>query len=86
MNNGPLRIKSKAFAFEIIEICDDVRQRKKNYVLTDQLMGSGTSIGANTRKGYAISVRRLIANGYAAFGRQIMPQAERTFGTNCKLH
>ncbi|HKJ32512.1 MAG TPA: four helix bundle protein [Balneolales bacterium] len=38
--------KSFHFAVEIIELCKSLR-RKKEFVLADQLLRSGTSIGAN---------------------------------------
>lgn len=39
--------KAKDFAVEIINICKSVKEAKKESVLTNQLMRSGTSIGAN---------------------------------------
>ena len=42
--------KSKAFAIRIVRICQHVRCEKREYVLTKQLLRSGTSIGANARE------------------------------------
>ena len=42
-----LQEKSKAFALEIIRLCKELRTEKKERVLTDQLLRSATSIGAN---------------------------------------
>ena len=39
--------KAKDFAVDIINICKNVRENNKEYVLTNQLMRSGTSIGTN---------------------------------------
>lgn len=39
--------KAKDFAVDIVNICKNVRENNKEYVLTNQLMRSGTSIGAN---------------------------------------
>ena len=39
--------KAKDFAVEIINLCKSVKKAKKESVLTNQLMRSGTSIGAN---------------------------------------
>ena len=50
MNDSPLIIKSKQFALDIIEICNKVKTEKKESVLTNQLLRSGTSIGANIRE------------------------------------
>ena len=47
---SPLQEKSKAFALEIIHLCTCVRTEKKERVLTDQLLRSGTSVGANIRE------------------------------------
>ncbi len=52
MGNSPLIDKSKAFALEIIKVCNIVKQTKKESVLTNQLLRSGTSIGANIREAF----------------------------------
>ena len=39
--------KAKDFAVEIINMCKRIKETKKESVLTNQLMRSGTSIGAN---------------------------------------
>ncbi len=45
---SPLRDKSYAFAIEIVRIVRYLREEKKEYVLSKQLLGSGTAIGALT--------------------------------------
>ena len=52
MKNSPLIDKSKAFALEIIKACNTVKQTKKETVLTNQLIRSGTSVGANIREAF----------------------------------
>ena len=47
---SPLQDKSKAFALEIIKVCNEVKRSKRESILTDQLIRSGTSIGANIRE------------------------------------
>lgn len=52
MDNGqskpnPLRDKSYAFALRIINVYKHLTAEKKEYVLSKQLLRSGTSIGAN---------------------------------------
>ncbi len=47
---GPLMDKSKAFALAVIQLCRQVKQEKREAVLTNQLLRSGTSIGANIRE------------------------------------
>ena len=39
--------KAKDFAVEIINMCRNIKETKRESVLTNQLMRSGTSIGAN---------------------------------------
>lgn len=45
-------IKSKEFALQIIKVCNFVKQTKKESVLSNQLIRSGTSIGANLREAF----------------------------------
>ena len=52
MADSLLITKSKAFALLIIRVCNDVKQNKKESVLTNQLIRSGTSIGANIREAF----------------------------------
>ena len=47
---SPLLDKSKAFALQIIKVCNTIKTTKKESVLTNQLIRSGTSIGANIRE------------------------------------
>ena len=45
MANSPLIDKSKEFALQIIKVCNYVKQNKKESVITNQLIRSGTSVG-----------------------------------------
>ena len=47
---SPLQEKSKAFALQIITVCNEVKREKRELVLTNQLVRSGTSVGANIRE------------------------------------
>ena len=47
MSNSPLRDKSKEFAKEIVVLCRNIKSTHHEVVLTNQLLRSGTSIGAN---------------------------------------
>jgi len=49
---SPLMDKSKAFALRIIKVCNEIKSTKKESVLTNQLIRSGTSIGANIREAF----------------------------------
>ncbi len=50
--DSPLLIKSKAFALEVIKICNEIKQSKRESVLTNQFLRSGTSIVANIREAF----------------------------------
>ncbi|MBQ5840021.1 MAG: four helix bundle protein [Bacteroidaceae bacterium] len=45
-----LDIKSKAFALRIIRFYKFLTKEKKEFILSSQILRSGTSIGANTRE------------------------------------
>ena len=50
--SSPLQEKSKAFALEIIKVCNHIRNTRRESVLTNQLLRSGTSVGANIREAF----------------------------------
>lgn len=50
--DSPLLTKSKAFALRIIKVCNEVKRQHRESVLTNQLLRSGTSIGANIREAF----------------------------------
>ena len=52
MVDSPLLTKSKAFALEIIRICNEIKRSQKESILTNQLVRSGTSIDANIREAF----------------------------------
>ena len=52
MADSPLITKSKELALQIIKVCNYIKQTKKESVLTNQLIRSGTSIGANIREAF----------------------------------
>lgn len=47
MSESILRNKSKEFAKQIVYMCRDIKANARESVLTNQLLRSGTSIGAN---------------------------------------
>ena len=47
MKESPLREKSMAFAVRIVALARALREERKEYSLADQVLRSGTSIGAN---------------------------------------
>jgi four helix bundle protein len=67
MSNSILLDKSKEFALEVIRLCNEVKTNKKESVLTNQLVRSGTSVGANIREAfYAHSKADFIARLHIA--------------------
>ena len=47
MKENIIQIKSYAFAVRIVKVYQYLCEEKKEYVLSKQLLRSGTSIGAN---------------------------------------
>jgi four helix bundle protein len=50
MKENTLKEKSFSFAVLIVELYKNLQESKKEYVLTKQLLRTGTSIGANIRE------------------------------------
>ena len=50
--DSPLLVKSKQFALDIIKVFNKVKNEKRESVLTNQLIRSGTSVGANIREAF----------------------------------
>ena len=59
--------KSKAFAIRIIKLYKYLQTEKKEFVLSRQLLRSGTSIGANLAEAdYAVSKSDFLSKAYIA--------------------
>ncbi len=50
--DSPLLDKSKAFALAIIKVCNQIKKEQRESILTNQLIRSGTSVGANIREAF----------------------------------
>ena len=50
MKNNVIVIKSKEFAIRIIKLYQYILREKKEFILSRQLLKSGTSIGANVKE------------------------------------
>lgn len=62
MSKSIMLDKAKDFAVEIISVCKNIKKTKRESVLTNQLMRSGTSIGANIHESkYAHSTADFIS-------------------------
>ncbi|HAN09184.1 MAG TPA: four helix bundle protein [Clostridiales bacterium] len=60
-----LRDKSYSIAIKAVKLCGEIQKNRKEFNLTNQLIRSGTSIGANTREAiHSQSKRDFIAKLY----------------------
>ena len=67
MRNEAVQKKSKEFALHIIRLYRFLREEKHEYVMSKQLLRSGTSIGANIAEAeYGISRNDFLAKMYIA--------------------
>jgi len=63
-----VKIKSLAFAKRIIKLYKHLCEEKKEFVISKQILRSGTSIGANVVEAeYGISKKDFLAKMYIAF-------------------
>jgi four helix bundle protein len=62
MSNSILRDKSKKYARDIVCLCRKLKENRVEYDLVNQLMRSGTSVGANIHEArYAQGTKDLIS-------------------------
>ena len=67
MGEGALKVKSKAFAVRVVKLYRYLCEEKREFVLSKQLLRSGTSIGANLAEAEcAISRKDFFAKSYIA--------------------
>ena len=64
MSENQLIILSKSFAVEIIALCDVIKTRRKSAIIVNQLLRSGTSIGANIHEANYASSRSDFINKF----------------------
>jgi four helix bundle protein len=55
---GQLKVLTKAFALAVVRFVDELPNRRVGWVIGDQLMRSGTSVGANYRSACRARSRR----------------------------
>lgn len=68
MNNDPLREKSRDFALSIIQLYKNLCAEQKEFVMSKQILKSGTSIGANIAEARcSISDKDFLSKMYIAF-------------------
>jgi len=61
-DESPIRTKSYALALRIVHLCHFLVQEKREYVMSRQLLKSGTSIGANIEEAQQGQSRRDFAS------------------------
>ena len=62
MKDSVLRLKTKQLAINIVKITKTVKESKNEFVLSNQLLRSGTSVGANVHEAnYAQGVNDFIS-------------------------
>ena len=67
INENTARFKSKKFAVRIVNLYKILTDQKKEYVLSKQMLRSGTSIGANLAESdYGISKKDFLAKVFIA--------------------
>ena len=64
MKENALITLSRQFAVDIINLCSDIKENRKGNVLVNQLLRSGTSIGANIHEGNYASSRADFINKF----------------------
>ena len=64
MSENHLVVKSKAFAVATIDLCEKLRERKRAATIINQLLRSGTSIGANIHEANYASSRADFVNKF----------------------
>ncbi len=62
MKDNIILNKTFDFAVKIVELCNILQQDKKEYILSRQLLRSGTSIGANCEESVAAQSRKDFIN------------------------
>ena len=67
---------SKMFAVDIVNLCADIKENRKGNVLLNQLLRSGTSIGANIHEANYASSKADFINKYCKGKSIILTKVE----------
>lgn len=60
-------VKAKTFAIRIVKLFDFLKKEKKDFILSKQILRSGTSIGANLAEAeFAVSEKDFLSKNYIA--------------------
>ena len=61
MAENAILIKSKKFAIRVIRLYQYLTKEKSEYILSKQLLRSGTSIGANVREAHMHKAKKSLS-------------------------
>ena len=75
MLDSVLRHKSKEFAKQIVFLCRDTKARAKESVMTNQLLRSATSIGANIHEAQYDKAKRILSQNWKSPKRNVLKQS-----------
>ena len=59
-----IKDRTKKFAIRIVKLCTELKRNKIDFALSDQLIRSGTSVGANVTEAKASSTRKELIRFY----------------------
>ena len=76
MSENQLVLLSKAFAVDIINTCDIIKERKRVSAIISQLLRSGTSIGANIHEANYASSKADFINKFQISRRKDEPRVQ----------
>lgn len=62
--DNDIRVRTKKFAVRIVKLIQELKTNNVDYPLRDQLLRSGTSIGANVREAKASSSKKELIRFY----------------------
>lgn len=62
--DNDIRVRTKKFAVRIVKLTQELKTNNVDYPLRDQLLRSGTSVGANVREAKASSSRKELIRFY----------------------
>ena len=74
VENNPVLTKSKAFAIRIIRLYQHLCEDKREYIMSKQVLRSGTSIGANVKE----AIRAQSAKDFASKLNIALKEASET--------
>ena len=86
-----IKIRTKKFAVRIVKLTQELKTNNVDYPIRDQLLRSGTSIGANVREAKASSSRKELIRFYEIALRSAnesdywMDVIEEGYGVDSKL-